>query len=389
MSDHVERIECFVLRLPREEAYLGALGPGERANDKGYFVRGRNGTVYPIFDRSVLVRATTNSGAVGWGETYGIVAPGAPVAIIEDLLADFVIGRDPFDAAAVHDALYDLMRVRGYTGGFYMDALAAVDIALWDLAGKLRDKPVAALLGEVVRDTCPAYVSGLPRPTLPERADLAAEWVGRGFGALKFAAAVAHDGIVDEMLELRRRLGEAVDIAVDMHWAHEADEAIALIRAMEPARPWFAEAPVKPEDPEAQAAVARSVATPIALGEEWRTVWDARPRLERGAMAIMQPEMGHVGITQFMRMARLARAHGCSVIPHASIGVGVFLAASLQAAAVVPDLPSHEFQHSVMLENNVWLDRPLVCEAGRYAIPQGPGLGVAPNDDAIALMRNG
>ena len=140
-------------------------------------------------------------------------------------------------------------------------------------------------------------------------------------------------------------------------------------------------------DPEAQAAVARAVRTPIALGEEWRTVWDARPRLERRALAIMQPEMGHVGITQFMRMAALARAHGCSVIPHASIGVGVFLAASLQAAAVVPDLPSHEFQHSVMLENNEWLDRPLICEAGRYSIPQGPGLGVAPNDDAIALMR--
>lgn len=389
MSDRVERIECFVLTLPRREVYLGALGPGETANDKGYFVRGRNGTVYPIFDRSVLVRATTKSGAVGWGETYGIVAPGAPVAIIEDLLADFVIGRDPFDAAAVHDELYDLMRVRGYTGGFYMDALAAVDIALWDLAGKLRNKPVAALLGEVVRDTCPAYVSGLPRPTLPERADLAAEWVARGFDALKFAAAVAHDGIVDEMHLLRRRLGEAVDIAVDMHWAHEADEAIALIRAMEPARPWFAEAPVKPEDLEAQATVARSVRTPIALGEEWRTVWDAKPRLERQAVAIMQPEMGHVGITQFMRMAALARAHGCRVIPHASISVGVFLAASLQVAAVVPNLPSHEFQHSVMLKNNEWLDRPLICEAGRYRIPQGPGLGVAPNDDAVALMRKG
>ena len=389
MSDRVERLECFVLTLPRREAYLGALGPGESVNDKGYFVRGRNGTVYPTFDRSVLVRATTNSGAVGWGETYGIVAPGAPVAIIEDLLAEFVIGRDPFDAAAIHDELYGLMRVRGYTGGFYMDALAAVDIALWDLAGRLRNEPVAALLGEVVRDTCPAYVSGLPRPTLTERTELAVEWMARGFGAVKFAAAVAHDGIVDEMLALRRKLGEAIDIAVDMHWAHEAGEAIALIQAMEPARPWFAEAPVRPEDVEAQAAVARSVGTPIALGEEWRTVWDARPRLERGAMAIMQPEMGHVGITQFMRMAALAGAHGCSVIPHASISVGVFLAASLQAAAVVPDLPSHEFQHSVMLENNEWLDRPLICEAGRYRIPQGPGLGVAPNDDAVALMRKG
>ena len=77
VPNRVERLECFVLTLPRREAYLGAPGPGEAVNDKGYFVRGRNGTVYPTFDRSVLVRATTNSGAVGWGETYGIVAPGA------------------------------------------------------------------------------------------------------------------------------------------------------------------------------------------------------------------------------------------------------------------------------------------------------------------------
>ena len=387
MADLVDRIESFVLTLPREEVYLGGLGPGEKVNAKGYFVRSRNGTVYPVFDRSVLVRATTRAGAVGWGETYGLVAPGAPKAIIDDLLAEFVIGRDPFDAAAVHDRLYDLMRVRGYTGGFYMDALAAVDIALWDLAGKLSAKPVAALLGEDPRQRFPAYVSGLPRPTLPERAAFAAEWMARGFGALKFAAAVADEGVVDEMFLLRDRLGDEVDIAVDMHWAHGPREAVALIRAMEPARPWFAEAPVKPEDVDAQVEVARAVSTPMALGEEWRTVWDAKPRLERKAMAIVQPEMGHVGITQFVRIAALARSHGCRVIPHASIGVGVFLAASLHAAATVEDLPSHEFQHSVMPKNNDWLDRPLICEAGYYRVPDGPGLGVAPNDEAVALMR--
>ena len=98
-------------------------------------MRSSNHTVYPTFDRSVLVRVTSAEGAEGWGETYGLVAPGATTAIIDDLLADFVVGRDPLEAAAVHDDLYGLMRVRGYTGGFYLDALAAVDIALWDLAG--------------------------------------------------------------------------------------------------------------------------------------------------------------------------------------------------------------------------------------------------------------
>lgn len=98
--------------------YLGALRPGEVVNPNGYVVRKGNRTVYPTFDRSVLVRMTTKSGTVGWGETYGIVAPGAVAALINDLLAGFVVGRNASDPSAIYDDLYDMMRVRGYTGGF-------------------------------------------------------------------------------------------------------------------------------------------------------------------------------------------------------------------------------------------------------------------------------
>ena len=143
----VVQIDAFILTVTRDEPYLGALGPGEPPNKRGYFVRQGNKTVYPIFDRSVVVRVITDSGVAGWGETYGIVAPKATTAIIVDLLADFVVGRDPAEASAIHDDLYSLMRVRGYTGGFYLDALAAVDIALWDAAGKVAGKPIYELLG--------------------------------------------------------------------------------------------------------------------------------------------------------------------------------------------------------------------------------------------------
>ena len=291
-----------------------------------------------------------------------------------------MIGRDPFDAAAIHDELYGLMRVRGYTGGFYLDALAAVDIALWDLAGRLRNEPVAALLGEVVRDTCPAYVSGLPRPTLTERTELAVEWMARGFGAVKFAAAVAHDGIVDEMFALRGKLGEAVDIAVDMHWAHEAGEAIALIRAMEPARPWFAEAPVRPEDIEApgrRGALGRHAGRAgrgmaHGLGRPGRA-WNAAP------WQSCSPRWDNVGITQ-------VHAHGCArrrawmqrhppcqhqrrrVPRRQPAGRGGRSRTCLRTSSSI----------RLCSKNNEWLDRPLICEAGRYRIPQGPGLGVAP-----------
>ena len=310
MSHRVASVQSFVLTLPRDDPYLGPLREGETVNAKGYFVRRSNRTVYPTFDRSVLVRVTSSDGAEGWGETYGLVAPAATTAIIDDLLGDFVVGRDPFDAAAIHDDLYDLMRVRGYTGGFYLDALAAVDIALWDLAGRLSQRPLADLLGGQRRTSIPAYVSGLPAATLSERVAIARRWCARGFDAVKFADGMAGSGPVAELAALRRALGAEVRIGVDLHWRYRAPEAIRVIREMEPYDPWFAEAPVAPEDVAAQAEVAHSVRTPIALGEEWRTAFDARLRLERGCPAIVQPEMGHTGPTEFLRIAALAHAKG-------------------------------------------------------------------------------
>ena len=161
MTDPVKSIEVFSLTTERREPYLGSLRPGEEPNDRGYFVRRGNRTVYPVFDRSVLVRVETESGVAGWGETYGLVAPGAVGEIINDLLAGFTVGRDASDPAAIHDDLYDLMRVRGYTGGFLGDALAAIDIALWDIAGKEAGCSVAKLLQHR------AGRSGMPfRPTI-------------------------------------------------------------------------------------------------------------------------------------------------------------------------------------------------------------------------------
>ena len=292
MADTVSRVTPMVVAIPRDEPYLGALRAGEEVNAKGYFVRRGNDTLYPVVDRSVLVRIECASGAVGWGETYGLVAPRATVEIIEDALVPFLIGADPLDRECIHDRLYDLIRVRGYTGGFYLDALAAIDIALWDLAGKLLGVSVARLLGGRRRERLPAYVSGLPAPNLDERVALAQSWVERGFDSFKFAAPMAGEGTAKELAGLRRGLGPDVRIACDMHWMHTAATATAAIRAMESDALWFAEAPVRTEDIDGLARVASAVDTPVAVGEEWRTAFDAQLRLTRSACAIVQPEVG-------------------------------------------------------------------------------------------------
>jgi galactonate dehydratase len=386
MSERVARVEVFSLTVPRDTPYLGALRAGETVNEKGYLVRRGNRTVYPTVDRSVLVRIESASGAVGWGETYGIVAPGATMSIIDDLLTPFVVGRDPHDVSVIHDDLYDLMRVRGYTGGFYLDALAAIDIALWDLAARISNLPVVKLLGGQRHERVPAYVSGLPKPTLPERAAMAVEWQTHGFERFKFAAPVADDGVVAEIAALRQALGPKADIACDMHWAHSAEQAIAMIHTMQPHGLWFAEAPVRTEDVDGLARVAAQVSTTVAAGEEWRTVFDLVPRVARRACGIVQPEMGHTGITEFMRMGHYATAHHLRIMPHATIGAGIFMAASLQASAALAAVECHEYQHSVFEPNRRLVEGDMNCRDGAYTLPSGPGLGVTPSAEALSLL---
>jgi galactonate dehydratase len=387
MSERIASVEVFSITIPRDTPYLGALREGEAVNARGYLVRRGNRTVYPVVDRTAVVRIETASGAVGWGETYGIVAPGAAMAIIDDLLGPFAVGRDPRDVCVIHDDLYDLMRVRGYTGGFYLDALAAIDIALWDICGKLANLPLVKLLGGQRHERLPAYISGLPMPTRAERAEFAAEWQERGFDSFKFAAPVADDGPVAEMATLRERLGPTARIACDMHWCHTGEEAASIIKTMEPHGLWFAEAPVKPEDVDGLAHVAAHVATPIAAGEEWRTVFDLVPRVARRACAIVQPEMGHTGVTEFIRIGLYAQAHHLKVIPHATIGIGLFLAASLHASSALSAVECHEYQHSIFEPNRRLLVGDMDCGNGLYTLPSGVGLGVEPSKQALDLLQ--
>ena len=381
MSATIRSVETFVVALPRDVPYLGPLGDGESINERGYFVRRGNRTIYPTVDRSVLVKITADDGTVGWGETYGIVAPQAVIAIVADVFAPLLIGREPVEIPAIWDELYSLMRVRGHWSGFFTDALAAIDIALWDLAGKRAGQPVVQMLGGARHERIPAYASGLPRATLAERVDLARELVAQGFRGVKFAAVVSNEGVVAEMRALREALGPDIEIMVDLHWKYTATEAIRLIRALEPWRPYFAEAPCAPEDMDAQADVAANVTVPIAGGEEWSTLFQVRPRLAHRCVSVIQPEVAHTGISQAAAIGRFAIGQGVRVMPHATIGIGIFHAASLHVAASLSEVPFHEYQHSVFDANLRFLDTRMRCVAGAFELPVGAGLGVDPRPE--------
>ena len=385
--DPIVRVEAYPLALPRDVPYLGPLEPGVQPNTRGYFIRPGNRSVYSVHDHCTLVRVETSAGAVGWGECVAVVAPEVTATIIRDLLAPQIVGRDPHDAVAIYEDLYDAMRVRGFFGGFYVDAIAAIDIALWDLRGKLLGLPVARLLGACRRNRLAAYASGLPRSTLSERAALAADLVNRGVRTIKFAAAMATEGEESEMRTLRSAVGPGVQIFLDMHWRYTAAEAIRLITRLESHDLALAEAPVHPEDIQGQAEVARAVKTPIGLGEELRTIYEYLPRFYARCMDTIQPEIGRMGVTAMWDICRCAAAHNCRVMPHASIGIGIFQAASLQVSAALPNFVLHEYQHSIFDRNLRYVTTSMTCDGAAFTLPDGPGLGVEPTPEVLRFAR--
>jgi galactonate dehydratase len=241
-------------------------------------------------------------------------------------------------------------------------------------------------LGGRRRQQVAAYISGLPGDTQADRVALALRWQSEGFDSFKFASP-AVDDVADEFGALRKALGRDARIAADLHWQYSAAEALALARDIEPHRPWFIEAPCAPEDISGLGAVTRASPIPVAAGEEWRTAFELRDRLALGAPAIFQPEIGHTGITQFVRMATLAQASHIPIVPHATIGLGIFLSASLQASAALQGVVAHEYQHTVVPRVSRYMAGGTSVSKGSYTLPQGSGLGVEPSAECLTMLR--
>lgn len=385
--DVVRTIEAFCLQIPRETPYLGPLEAGLQPSAKGLYVRPGNQTYYSVHDHSVLIKMTTQDGAVGWGECFGALAPRIVATIVEELAEPMIVGRSPHQAVAIFDDLYDSLRVRGYSGGFWLDAIAGLDQALWDLRGKLLGLPVSLLLGAQRARKLPAYASGLPAASMEERVAMARAWVQKGFQAIKFAGAVASRGELAEMRALRAAVGSDVRILADLHWRYTAPEAITLISAMEAYGLAVAEAPVKPEDVDGLRRVAASVKTRVAAGEEWRTVHEYRPRLAAQCMSIVQPEMLRMGVTGFYRVCLLAEAFHARIMPHATVGVGIGQAASLHVAAACRGFEMHEYQPSIFDRNLAFVDTAMKCERGYFHLPAGSGLGAEPKAELFDFLQ--
>ena len=343
------------------------------------------GNAVTFFDskEALLVEVVTDAGVTGWGEAWS--SPVTAGAYIRQRLAPLVLGQDPC-------ATGRLWRMMAGTAGYdrrgsAMMATAAMDIALHDIAGKVRGLPVAALLGGALRDRATAYASGPfmkpgghPYRTVPAQVEA---WAREGYRAFKPRGGFnpREDGAM--MLNLRRQLGPDAGLMLDFNQGYTASAAIRAALHLQEAELLWLEEPVGPEDVAGYAAVAKAAPMAIAGGEALASLAGFRDFVVAGGMGILQPDLAVCGgFTGVMRVAALAEAFDLPVVPHVW-GAVVNYHAALQLVAVLPScraggVASLPFIEVDVTENpllNV-LGTPKPDAAGMIAIPDAPGLGM-------------
>jgi len=366
----ISRIEAKPIRLPRQiETATGTAGSPTvlEAGSSDYRWSSVYPCLYSVNFETTLVRVETDSRLVGWGEAQAPLAPEVTCAIVDRLLAPVLVG-ETFDGTverihALWDRMYSAMRVRGQTGGFMLDAISAIDIALYDLAGKQAGLPVCRLLSASPRNRVPAYLSGRPHGSSDTN----------GFAVMKL---FYDTETPEEFFANMDTLGSGIQLAVDALWRHTPESAVAFGRELDSRGALWFEAPLPPEDPIAHADLARELRTPIAIGESYRTRFEIAPFLREGAFRVFQPDLGRCGITEGLRMAALAAERGIRVVPHISIAFGPQLAAALHFAAVAPGCDLAEYNPQVLAVANRYLRDPIVLNGTSYIVPDRPGLGV-------------
>ncbi|HEY8454787.1 MAG TPA: mandelate racemase/muconate lactonizing enzyme family protein [Actinopolymorphaceae bacterium] len=381
----IRDVETFVLKITADDAYLGRQQDGSSVPPSGYWVRAPWRSLYSARYESLLVRITAEDGTSGWGEALAPVAPEVPARIVELLLAPVLRGMDATRPRPAWSRLRDLMRERGHLVGHQADALAAVDIALWDLAGRIYGRSVAELLGGAFRTDIPTYVSGLPRPSDEERADLAREWERRGATAVKLH--LGH-GVETDLatVDAIRAAAPSLRVAIDAHWAYSTSDALRLAQELERRGAWFLEAPLAPEDIAGHAELVSRSRLPIAVGEALRNRYEFSQWLDTRALRIAQPDVGRTGITEGMAIGELCAARHVPLLPHHSVGLGVALAAGLHLCAALETSAGFEYQPTSTEVGARILRAPLTVRPDGFPLPDGPGLGVEVDVDAVRTL---
>lgn len=343
--------------------------------------------------RWLFCRIETSDGVVGWGEPV-VEGRAEVVRTAVDVLSEYLIGRDPLQI----ERHWQILAKGGfYRGGPVLSsALAGIDQALWDIAGKVYGAPVASLLGGRVRDRVRVYAwVGGDDPA--EIADQVAAQVAAGMTAVKMNASgriqpspslAELNAIVARLAAARSVLGDSRDVAIDLHGRVGVAAARRIMRAVEPLHPLFVEEPVLPEHLHHLASVVEASTVPVALGERLYSRAEFMPALGAG-VAVVQPDVSHAGgISELRRIAVLADSHGAVLAPHCPLGP-ISLAASLQVSFATPNFLIQEQSRGIHynvdgdLTTYVTDPAPFDWVDGHAEWNPLPGLGITVDEAAV------
>ena len=353
-----------------------------------------------------LVEVETDEGITGWGECFG---PGnialANKGIVELVIQPMILGMDPLDRDVIWHKVYNLMRDHGQKG-MPLQSLSGVDIALWDIAGKVMGQPIHKLIGGAHRSTVQAYGYGmmLKRESAADHVvrfiDEAAAIKGMGFAAVKMKLGLGARDDVKLAEAVRKGVGDDFDFMADANHAYTTPDAFYVGRALDELGAYWFEEPVAPEDLDGYRELRAGLRTNVSGGEAEFNRWGWRQILENRGLDIAQPEVCALGgISEYLRVLALCHAHFTPVINHVW-GSAIAVATNLQLLAAMPPLPGGLFAREPWLEFDTTENRfrdnllaePLdiqgqVARTGAVTIPTAPGLGVTPDRDFIAKYK--
>lgn len=344
-------------------------------------------------DRYLFLTVHTDEGIVGLGESgaWGFLEASAGAV---ETFKRYLIGQDPLKIEHHWNYMY---RWTHFRGAAIMGALSAIDIALWDIAGKHFGVPVHQLLGGPTRDRARVYyhVFGKTREELVQGV---IDAKAQGFTAVghltPFTDAPRNEpasgthvkrmrDAIETVRQYREAVGDEVDLCIEIHRRMTPAEAVVLARGIEPFHPFFYEDPTLPDNFDAMGLIAEQIHIPIATGERLHTIYEFEMLLTRGAVQYVRPDVCICGgITGAKKIAALAEAHYVQVVPHNPLGP-VSTAACLQIAACIPNFALQEYPlgEDVPPKSEI-VKQPLKRDGGYLMIPTSPGIGIELTDDA-------
>lgn len=339
-----------------------------------------------------IVKVTSDSGHVGWGEGYG------PAGIIQagiEHLTPYLIGQNPLETETLWSTMY--RRTLDFSRkGILLSSISAIDVALWDLKGKILEQPVHLLLGGKKRDTVIPYATGMyftrTGETLSESLSKeASQYAKSGYRAMKMKVGLGIEEDIENVKKVREAIGPEIQLMIDANHAYNLREALQLAKRVECYNIGWFEEPVSPESYEQYAELRAKTTIPIAGGECEYLRFGFQTLLQHKSVDIIQPDICATGgLTEAKRIAVLASVYGVELVPH-TWGTGIAIAAALHFVSNLDVLPGRlnappslmEYDRTENGLRDELTQSDMEAINGEIKISDRPGLGFELNEEAL------